>query len=74
MVRRGRPLMRAAMVGGVAYHAGKKHHAAAAPRPQPRRWSLRRGDRSAQGARQLKEAGVLTQEEFDAQKAQLLRS
>lgn len=25
MMRRRRPLMRAAMVGGVAYHAGKRH-------------------------------------------------
>ena len=44
MVRRGRPLMRAAMVGGVAYHAGKKaqHNAAGAPAGarSPRRRSL----------------------------------
>ena len=36
MMRRGRPLMRAAMVGGVAYHAGKRvDQAPAAARAQP---------------------------------------
>ena len=35
MARRGRPLMRAAMVGGVAYHAGKNVHQDTAP-PRPR--------------------------------------
>ena len=35
MVRRGRPLMRAAMVGGVAYHAGKNVHQDAAAAPAP---------------------------------------
>ena len=33
MARRGRPLMRAAMVGGVAYHAGKNAHQDAAADP-----------------------------------------
>ena len=33
MVRRGRPLMRAAMVGGLAYHAGKNVHQDTAPAP-----------------------------------------
>ena len=75
MVRRGRPLMRAAMVGGVAYHAGKNAH------QEPRRIHARgTGRRSLRRPRwlssrmlgQLKDAEVLTQEEFDAQKAQLL--
>ena len=77
MVRRGRPLMRAAMVGGVAYHAGKKvqHNAAGAPAGPA---ALEGGLSDAAIAQlkelgQLKETGVLTQEEFDAQKAQLLR-
>jgi membrane protease subunit (stomatin/prohibitin family) len=67
--------MRAAMVGGVAYHAGKKaqQNAAAAPA------ATARGLSDAEIAQlkelgQLKDAGVLTQEEFDAQKAQLLGS
>ena len=78
MVRRGRPLMRAAMVGGVAYHAGKKaqQNAAAAPAVTA---DPAGGLSDAEIAQlkelgQLKDAGVLTQEEFDAQKAQLLRS
>ncbi len=70
--RRGRPLMRAAMVGGVAYHAGKTRQGAAPSAPA--------GGLSDAAIAQLKELaqlrdeGVLTQEEFDAQKAQLLRS
>jgi hypothetical protein len=76
VMRRRRPLRRAAMVGGVAYHAGKSQQvlapdlAAAAPAPVG-------GVSDAAIAQlkelaQLKEAGVLTQEEFDAQKKQLL--
>ena len=78
MVRRGRPLMRAAMVGGVAYHAGKKVAAGrrgAAPAPAAPAGGL--SDAAIAQLKelgQLKDAGVLTQEEFDAQKAQLLGS
>ncbi len=79
MVRRGRPLMRAAMVGGVAYHAGKKRQqdAAAAPTAAPAAPAGALSDAAMaqlKGLGQLKDAGVLTQEEFDAQKAQLLAS
>ena len=78
MARRGRPLMRAAMVGGVAYHASKKvqQNAAAAPAATA---APAGGLSDAEIAQlkelgQLKDAGVLTQEEFDAQKALLLVS
>ena len=77
MVRRGRPLMRAAMVGGVAYHAGKNVHqnAAAAPAPAAPAGGLSEAAiAQLKELGQLKEAGVLTHEEFDAQKAQLLAS
>ena len=77
MVRRGRPLMRAAMVGGVAYHPGKKAQQDVATAPTTA--APAGGLSDAEIARlnelgQLKEAGVLTQEEFDVQKAQLLES
>ena len=69
MVRRGRPLMRAAMVSGVAYHAGKNVSPAA---PAGGLSEVAMAQLKKLG--QLKDAGVLTQEEFDAQKAQLLGS
>jgi hypothetical protein len=90
MFRRRRPLMRAAMVGGVAYHAGKKvqegreedyerdariaeleeqqaGQQAAAP-------SGGTDDMIAQLEKlgQLKAQGILTEEEFAAQKQKLL--
>ena len=74
MVRRGRPLMRAAMVGGVAYHAGKSTHpdAAAAPTPAAPAGGLSEATMAQlEELGQLKDAGVLTQEEFDERKAQL---
>lgn len=78
MMRPRRPLMRAAMVGGVAYHVGKKveqGQTAAAPAPAASAGGLS-DEAIAQLEKlgQLKDAGVLTQEEFDAQKAQLLGS
>jgi BMFP domain-containing protein YqiC len=101
MMRRRRPLMRAAMVGGVAYHAGKKvqqgreqdaetearlqdleaqqqqqQYAApvAAPPPSPQAAGGLSNDviEQLKQLAQLKDAGVLTQEEFDAQKQKLL--
>ena len=99
MMRRRRQLMRAAMVGGVAYHAGKKVQQG---REQDQETEARLQDLEAQQQQQqyaapvaappppaagglsndvieqlkqlaqLKDAGVLTQEEFDAQKAKLL--
>ena len=70
MVRRGRPLMRAAMVGGLAYHAGKNVHQDTARAPVGALSDAAITQLNELG--QLKEAGVLTQEEFDSQKAQLL--
>jgi Short C-terminal domain len=78
MMRRRRPLMRAAMVGGVAYHAGKKvEQGSAAPAPAPAASAGGLSDEAIAQLKelgQLKDTGVLTQEEFDAQKAQLLGS
>ena len=93
MMRRRRPLMRAAMVGGVAYHAGKRvqegreedydrdariaeleaqqaaNVPAAAPAPAaPQVDMVGQLEKLAQ----LKDQGILTQEEFDAQKQKLL--
>src|ERR1044072_3362834 len=101
MFRRRRPLMRAAMVGGVAYHAGKKVQqgreqdaetearlqglearnqsaapvpAAPPPPPPPQPAGGLSNDviEQLKQLAQLKDAGVLTQEEFDAQKQKLL--
>jgi BMFP domain-containing protein YqiC len=100
MFRRRRPLMRAAMVGGVAYHAGKKVQQG---REQDASTEARLEDLEAQQQQpqqyagpppvaaappaggmtpevieqlkqlaQLKDSGVLTQEEFDQQKRKLL--
>jgi hypothetical protein len=91
-VRRRRPLLRAAMVGGAGYYAGKKiqegreeeayqdariseleSQPAAAPAPAAS------GGLSGNTIDQLKqlgelhEQGVLTDEEFDAQKQKLLQ-
>jgi hypothetical protein len=94
MMRRRRPLMRAAMVGGTAYYAGKKvqegreddayrdaqiaelqqQQAAAAAPAAP----AASGGLSADTINQLKqlgelkEQGVLTEDEFEAQKKKLL--
>jgi len=89
--RRRRPLMRAAVVGGVAYHAGKRvqegreedydrdariaeleaqQAAPAAPAPvaAPQTDMVEQLQKLAA----LKDQGILTQAEFDAQKAKLL--
>jgi len=66
------------MVGGVAYHAGKRlhRHAAAAPTSSaaPAGGLSEATMAHLEELGRLKEAGVLTQEEFDAQRAQLLGS
>ena len=96
MFRRRRPLMRAAMVGGVAYHAGKKvqqgreqdamteerledleaqqqqPQQSAAPPPAPAGGMSPEVIEQLKQLAQLKDAGVLTQEEFDQQKRKLL--
>jgi hypothetical protein len=92
MMRRRRPLMRAAMVGGVAYHAGKRvqegreedeyrdaqiadlqaqQAAAAAPPPAAGGMS----DDTINQLKQLgelKDQGILSEDEFEAQKRKLL--
>jgi hypothetical protein len=96
MMRRRRPLMRAAMVGGVAYHAGKRvqegreedayrdaqiaelqaqQAAAAAPAPAPAAASGGLSNDTINQLKQLaelKDQGVLTEDEFEAQKRKLL--
>jgi len=102
MMRRRRPLMRAAMVGGVAYHAGKKvqqgreedayrdqqiedlqqqqaqqQYQQPVPAPAPPPPAPNRGvsDDAIQQLKQLadlKAQGILTDEEFAAQKQKIL--
>jgi hypothetical protein len=101
MMRRRRPLMRAAMVGGVAYHAGKKvqegreedayrdqqiedlqqqqaqqqYQQAPAPAPAPPAPNQGVSPEAIDQLKQLadlKSQGILTDEEFDAQKKKIL--
>ena len=78
LMRRRRPIMRAAMVGGVAYHAGKKvQEGRDAPVDEPQPAAPAGGmtdDTIEQLGKlgQLHEQGVLTDAEFDAQKQKLL--
>jgi Short C-terminal domain len=94
MMRRRRPLMRAALVGGVAYHAGKKveegreddayrdqqiadlqaQQAAAPPAAAPAAAGGISDDTINQLKQlaDLKDQGVLTEDEFEAQKRKLL--
>ena len=88
VMRRRRPLLRAAVVGGVAYHAGKKRAAQdpAAPedehtvQPQSQETAApvadpASGDDTVTQLTKLKElldAGALTQAEFDAEKGKIL--
>jgi hypothetical protein len=96
MMRRRRPLMRAAMVGGVAYHAGKRTQQgrereeeqearlqeleaqqAYAPAPAPAAAPAPAGPDMIQQLTKLGElrtAGILTEEEFAAQKAKILQA
>jgi membrane protease subunit (stomatin/prohibitin family) len=75
--------MRAAVVGGVAYHAGKKRGTAAqdqqeAPPPSQQQAPVAQpasGEDTVTQLTKLKElldGGVLTQAEFDAQKQKIL--
>jgi len=94
MRRRRRPLVRAAMVGGVAYHAGKKTQqgreqeaeqearlaelesqpaAAPAAAPAPAGGLSDAAMDQLKQLAELKESGVLTQEEFDDQKRRILQ-
>ena len=83
MRRRRRPLRRAAMVGGVAYHAGKQHQqgsgeqaapvAAAAPGPVPTGGLSDAAMDQLKQLAELKDSGVLTKDEFDDQKRRILQ-
>jgi Short C-terminal domain len=91
-VRRRRPLMRAAMVGGTAYYAGKRMQESR-EREEEQEYRLREveAQQAAPSApapatsaitsetlaqleqlAQLKERGVLTDDEFEVQKRRLL--
>ena len=106
MMRRRRPLMRAAMVGGVAYHAGKKVQQgreedayrdqqisdlqdqqnqqqqqayappppapAGPPAPAPNQGISPEAMEQLKQLADLKAQGILTDEEFAAQKAKIL--
>jgi hypothetical protein len=92
MMRRRRPLMRAAMVGGVAYHAGKRveqgreadayrdaeiadlqaQQAPAAPAPAAAGGLSDDTINQLKQLGELKDQGVLTEDEFEAQKQKLL--
>ena len=90
MMRRRRPVARAAVVGGVAYGAGKKGAQAgaeanqappaeqpAAPQQPAPEAAAPSSDAKMGELKQLKElldSGVLTQAEFDAQKQKILQS
>jgi putative oligomerization/nucleic acid binding protein len=90
MFRRRRPLMRAAAVGGAAYYAGKKveegRQEEAYQDQRLEELEAQAGGEPAAGGispdaiaqlkqlAELKDQGVLTQEEFDAQKAKILNS
>jgi hypothetical protein len=81
MFRRRRPLMRAAAVGGAAYYAGKKVQEG---RDEQALDELEEGQEPDSGAitdaqieqlqklSDLKTAGVLTEDEFEAQKQKIL--
>jgi putative oligomerization/nucleic acid binding protein len=84
MLRRRRPLLRAAAVGGAAYYAGKKVQEgqdveADADQATTGELEEEQGGALTQDAidqlkelSALKEEGILTQDEFDAQKQKLL--
>jgi putative oligomerization/nucleic acid binding protein len=101
MMRRRRPLMRAAMVGGTAYYAGKKVQQgreedayrdqrideleaqqqpqayqapapAAPPPPAPSQGISPDAMEQLKQLADLKSQGILTDEEFDAQKKKIL--
>ena len=97
-MRRRRPLMRAAMVGGTAYYAGKKvqqgreqdaetdarlqdleaqqqqqaYQAAPPPPPAPSQGISPEAMEQLKQLADLKSQGILTDEEFDAQKKKIL--
>jgi hypothetical protein len=92
-MRRRRPLLRAAMVGGAAYHMGKRAQEgrdedeyrdarldqleaqqAQAPAPAPAAGGMSDDTvHQLQQLAQLKDQGILTEEEFNQQKMKLLQ-
>jgi Short C-terminal domain len=88
MFRRRRPLMRAAVVGGTAYYAGKKVQEGrdqdAGPEEPPEQEAAPAAPAAPAGGMseeaieqlkqlgELKDQGILTQAEFDEQKHKLL--
>jgi Short C-terminal domain len=83
MFRRRRPIARAAVVGGAAYAAGKHRGANQAEEEIASEEAQAAADAAAskdaayeqlEKLAKLKDQGVLTQEEFDAQKAKILAS
>ena len=84
--RRGRPVARAAVVGGGAAVAGKKYgEKKAKEEAEAEQAAPQGGARAEPGAEkdtleqlkklgELRDSGVLTEEEFEAQKKQLLGS
>ena len=90
MMRRRRPLLRAAMVGGTAYYAGKRvqegreedayrdaqiaelQQQQAAPAPAASGGLSSDTINQLKQLGELKEQGVLTEDEFEAQKRKLL--
>jgi putative oligomerization/nucleic acid binding protein len=71
-MRRRRPLLRAAAVGGAGYVAGKRRAQPAPPQPGP---ALTPAEmEQLQSLAQLHDQGILTDQEFDQQKAKVLRS
>lgn len=85
MFRRRRPLLRAAMVGGGAYYAGKKvqqgreqdadqdQNPEGAPAPPASGGISDQTIEQLQKLGDLKKQGVLTQDEFEQQKQKLLQ-
>lgn len=70
LVRR-RPLLRAAAIGGGAYMAGKREPVAAAPAADP---AVSDPIEQLTQLGKLRDQGVLSDEEFAAQKARILAS
>jgi 3-keto-L-gulonate-6-phosphate decarboxylase len=86
---RRRPLMRAAVVGGVAYHAGKRAQEGRDADEQEQQQAMQQQADAApapaggitddaieqiQKLGELKEQGLITDDEFEAQKRKLLEA
>ena len=72
-MRRRRTLLRAAAVGGAGYMAGKRRAEAAGPPPPPGGAPLTQEQmEQLQSLAQLHDQGILTDQEFDREKAKVL--